>query len=1681
MSIFFSDIKKKIERGRNAGVAGISLDVNSLFDTPAKRYAAATSGLNATGLGRGGLIKISESADGMIKFIVTATGEELDSIEEAVSLNQSLGLADVRVLGQKISSNNIYSTLLNNIRRNSDSYGAAEGMFDDIKDKIATLTDNQKQVLSRAGIDVDSLNTLQAQILTMAKDQENNSAGVISRIEAAKKSGKLNGIFIPDDGGGRMLMFSQQGADGTRKALDAYQSHLLLAEVGQGYFDTNDLASIMSKALTDPESAYEKLVKIIEKSSKRVRAYISPREVSLSGEDLGKIVGRFAGTPGIADLKLSEYTLIRDHEFEILSKFAFGQGHDFSPQVGSPDVLRRGAALQDYYRSLDAEKVVNEIIGSFDRGKLDISAMDEMKEAIKAFHVQNENLIGKEFLSGGLKQHLLGTFATTDERKIAVEGLFSSLEKSTDGFDLVNKRFIKSYVRSLKDDLRRVDAEIQNFRSSSSGFANQSQARDFEMLMATKNDLFEKIRRIENGDVYQITGRGRTKFGDKFYNIKNAVSAERFFKGENLKKYAMILSQHSLKAEVGIAGERESLILSGIGQARESVYADAVSLNFNPELFTDEGSIRAIQLHQQEVIKEFQDMLDTGVVPDKVRKMIAMQASASVDHLGAADRAAAIRNKDFAKTIDDMLRSGISPADSPALMTMVHKFYTTMAFKEKTYKGGTFFGAALPETHRFSLITEIGMMGVDSNPFKLGSPTTSAAMKLSSGATENIAEIGVFRVKGHQAILHTSAVGKYFHSLGGFDLDDKGIARVVTYEDNAGMKRLGFNIFRQPSGPEEFMFMRMMMDQDSIQGMFGHDRFKRQLKDFIASGDTLSGVDSSDLIKLQEILDADKGAIVKFNVGEIENAIARFSEQVMGSTYQLGDEAIGRLSQAGGTAPLGLKDLYEVVNGEIQEINPKYTKTGVYKVLIENEAFELEKDIRTKISQLNIDQQVKNALLNENLDTNQFLQELARIQSAGKDSEVFATVGAIVDEMVAKKMKDEAGNLGTYVNRSSVVGSALGQYSDYLKSLDPTSELFKFLTDENNIMYRAGLIAQEEAIDASVNLSVSKKFALASREFIQQNMGSINQANLSSQLQKFYGLAGTITIDDIGAQSVSSLGRIIGMTRAAGSSAQEFQKGLGLDRFAISVKYTAGDRKMLLESMVSGIEDYINRDQSNTLGAVADRDAIEAELNEYKRLLQKGTDKDIENILLKNIGLSAKSKYNTFGAANMTETARLMEDMYKGGLNKNVLDPYSKLAKSTLEEDALAAQLIDSHAEEIGRFYKVFGQEMKSLTEFEKYNLAIAKRNVGEKLLERIDAASQLQGISRSGLYNALYKTGNQVGFDPAQLLYFEGSSNISGEISAVARETLDGMLFNRRLNSIKYFEEADKTNIDALLARLMPDPDRLKSINQIKAAVETELENLLNQSASTGLSDADQLNKNILDALMEKGSNIQDAAQRQQAEYEANLIRLKMERNKLADEVGDIDAEIARRGLGDTRGTIADIADTSIGPTLSRSDRDAMNAALGLREEGSDFFKSTKYQRFSLKDFQEGGKYFDLVKSPTVRKGALAVAGLIVGSFIYSANKGRSEEDMQGPPLLPGGSPYEDALPARSLNIQDLSNQGYNMGVSYNVSLYGNRDAIASFNKSAGGLTNGNINTTMYNRIPDVGRDPYSSLASSY
>lgn len=137
-------------------------------------------------------------------------------------------------------------------------------------------------------------------------------------------------------------------------------------------------------------------------------------------------------------------------------------------------------------------------------------------------------------------------------------------------------------------------------------------------------------------------------------------------------------------------------------------------------------------------------------------------------------------------------------------------------------------------------------------------------------------------------------------------------------------------------------------------------------------------------------------------------------------------------------------------------------------------------------------------------------------------------------------------------------------------------------------------------------------------------------------------------------------------------------------------------------------------------------------------------------------------------------------------------------------------------------------------------------------------------------------------------------------------------------------------------------------------------------------------------------------------------------------------------------------------------------------------------YTRFGR--MLKSGGMAELFEDSIIRNSAYAALGLAAFGFIYSARKERTQEEIQGPAMLPGGSAYESDFPKALPSISDLKYLNpTTAAMSYKIHVSGSQADAEKLQQLVGGVASGPINATMYNGLPRLGRDPYSNVASSF
>jgi len=114
--------------------------------------------------------------------------------------------------------------------------------------------------------------------------------------------------------------------------------------------------------------------------------------------------------------------------------------------------------------------------------------------------------------------------------------------------------------------------------------------------------------------------------------------------------------------------------------------------------------------------------------------------------------------------------------------------------------------------------------------------------------------------------------------------------------------------------------------------------------------------------------------------------------------------------------------------------------------------------------------------------------------------------------------------------------------------------------------------------------------------------------------------------------------------------------------------------------------------------------------------------------------------------------------------------------------------------------------------------------------------------------------------------------------------------------------------------------------------------------------------------------------------------------------------------------------------------------AARRASEGVSDFASNTKTKLPKILS-QEG---LNLFKNQTFKRGAIALGGLMTFSAIYRKMKDRTPEDMQGPPMLPGGSFYDNNAGMYSQQIINSPQNNQGGGTTYKIRASGSFDVDA-------------------------------------
>lgn len=463
---------------------------------------------------------------------------------------------------------------------------------------------------------------------------------------------------------------------------------------------------------------------------------------------------------------------------------------------------------------------------------------------------------------------------------------------------------------------------------------------------------------------------------------------------------------------------------------------------------------------------------------------------------------------------------------------------------------------------------------------------------------------------------------------------------------------------------------------------------------------------------------------------------------------------------------------------------------------------------------------------------------------------------------------------------------------------------------------------------------------------------------------------------------------------------------------------------------------------------------------------------ETKEVLIKNFGADETHDYASLSRLHGTGQIvdANLEAQKRIRYVSKAIDPSLSSFEYTEDARKAADYLLKKHLDEASRIDN-FTTAIKDLNDTAINDLGLRKLSMGDRATAEIKEAARISGVSVEEMINTLKKRSYQLG---QRMIY----------------------------DDLEYFpEKAEYGNAEGNLRTLMDAADikrkrkffdRFYKGNQVYGEDASRVLNILGEN--TKVANIQQKAKNILTPALDnieeyiRFLNLNGAATvdilallSEDDDIISNIFAMrdtKKAKEILTNSMEAVRAELRFQALDDTLKS-----DLGFIPPTTTTDGSIGSFAEDIKRVISGEEPSVMKAQFKkINEFIKDGSLKKLFQENKLfRNSAITAGALIVGSFAYSGVKDRTNDDIQGPPLLPGGSSYENDYPRRLSEIPQIGRTNYNPNIDYKVNLYGSSKDVSSFRQQAMGLGKFNMNTTMYRRAPQLGVDPYREVASSF
>jgi hypothetical protein len=759
----------------------------------------------------------------------------------------------------------------------------------------------------------------------------------------------------------------------------------------------------------------------------------------------------------------------------------------------------------------------------------DTATGTEAEKILKAFKAKTKALYTGEPAHSRPFLPLLEDHANRDlQGKIGA--MINGLDKSRDGQYMITPTLLRDIKAGYEGQLQSMLRE-----SSAPGFTNftREQTQDIRALQKQIEAINKALEKTGKGDIIARINLGIGQFKGEAYIVPDRIAAN--FTSDQMGGMIpyVIGDVTNVKKEVGSSIARN--ILFDIGEEKSEVFSDPLMFLYHGDYFSQPNMVRTMRENAMGTIGKTKEFMDSGVIPSEIMRNIEQEVSGLIGGnnlssslkfdsglLDPISRASHLRNRQEAQEIMNALQSGMDPRQIPQLVRRINDFYNGKVVRLKNGRADV----VMPTANRFSLRTLESKLdeGRGFSPMqRIGLDPSTYGFKLDPGTPEQLNFVN-FRIKGKSMLLAGEAAYKYQHSLGGFDLDDKGIPLMSTFFDKSGRKRLAFMTLRQPTSFQESLAMTAdLTDAGTVEALFkGNSKFKQALTDSTLLSNLGIDKNSEQYLNLTRMVSGKGGRVRDVDYDAIEDMIIKISESSAvygGELPSFTTTQVARMVKDQSPSSIGLdairdgSPLHKLMldQGLDPSQNPApYSSEVIFQIFRKQSEANFNESVLRQVSEeLGFEVTDKDELLG-------FLDKTGARYAPGMEHKVSAIVREFVTDVMEKGADSSVEeSIGLFINRQAASVSVLESSRTILeREFGATlgDELFEDFQKTASIF----TLPASEAVDVQKQIKLEQVLTSYGEALhkINQEMG-ITKEMAEETLKAYMTSAGGFTEDEI--------------------------------------------------------------------------------------------------------------------------------------------------------------------------------------------------------------------------------------------------------------------------------------------------------------------------------------------------------------------------------------------------------------------------------------------------------------------------------------------------------------------------------------------------------------------------------------